>query len=179
MMRWLLLGLAILGGIVAIVVIVGWSLPVRHTATRSITVPAPPSAVFALVSNPSEYPSWRRGVTRVEVLQADDAGQPLRFREHGSDGIILYEVVEREPDRRIVVGIADTTLPFGGRWTHEIAPAPPGATLRITEDGEVYNPVFRFMSRFVFGHTSTIDRFLSDVSARLDTAGGNPASGRR
>jgi hypothetical protein len=32
--------------------------------------------------------------------------------------------------------------------------------VRITEDGEVYNPIFRFMSRFVFGHTHTMDAYL-------------------
>ena len=32
--------------------------------------------------------------------------------------------------------------------------------VRITEDGQVYNPVFRFMSRFVFGHARTMDAYL-------------------
>lgn len=36
-----------------------------------------------------------------------------------------------------------------------------GKTLvRITEDGEVYNPFFRFMSRFVLGQTATLDAYL-------------------
>ena len=46
------------------------------------------------------------------------------------------------------------------RWTYEIAPAPNGTTLTITEDGEVYNPIFRFMSRFVFGHEATMASYL-------------------
>ena len=33
--------------------------------------------------------------------------------------------------------------------------------VRITEDGEVYNPIFRFMSRFAFGQTSTMDTLSS------------------
>jgi hypothetical protein len=32
--------------------------------------------------------------------------------------------------------------------------------VRITENGEVGNPVFRFMARFVFGYTATIDTYL-------------------
>ena len=168
MKRWLLTGLGLVAAAVVIVLVVGWSLPVEHTASRSEMTGATPAEVFALVSQVEEYPRWRSGVTRVEVLASDDAGRPVRFREHGADGAILYEVMEREPDRRMVVRIADTNLPFGGRWTHEITPAADGTTLRITEEGEVYNPVFRFMSRFVFGHTSTIDRYLRDVSARLN-----------
>ena len=37
----------------------------------------------------------------------------------------------------------------------------------ITEDGEVYHPLYRFMSRFVFGHTTTIDRYLTDLGRKL------------
>jgi len=33
-------------------------------------------------------------------------------------------------------------------------------TVRITEDGDVYNLFFRFVSRFVIGHTRTIDAYL-------------------
>jgi hypothetical protein len=57
--------------------------------------------------------------------------------------------------------IADPNLPFGGTWTFEITPAPGGARLRITEDGEIYNPLFRFMARFIFGYEGTINGYLS------------------
>ena len=39
--------------------------------------------------------------------------------------------------------------------------------LQITEDGQVHNPIFRFMSRFVFGYTATIDGFLKDLHAKF------------
>jgi hypothetical protein len=32
--------------------------------------------------------------------------------------------------------------------------------VRITENGEVYNPLFRFVSRYVIGHNRTIDAYL-------------------
>jgi len=38
-----------------------------------------------------------------------------------------------------------------------------GRRLRITEDGEIYNPLFRFVSRYVIGETQTIDPHLVDV----------------
>ena len=44
----------------------------------------------------------------------------------------------------------------------------------ITENGEVYNPLFRFMSRFVFGHTATIDKYLEDLGQVLHGMGGLP-----
>ena len=69
--------------------------------------------------------------------------------------------------RRLVTRIADTGLPFGGQWTYELVPDGEGTRLTITEDGEVYNPLFRFVSRFVMGHTATIERYLDDVEKRF------------
>ena len=45
-----------------------------------------------------------------------------------------------------------------------------GLRERITENGEVYNPLFRFVSRFVMGHTRTIDTYLGDVARHFDSA---------
>jgi hypothetical protein len=91
-----------------------------------------------------------------------------RWLEAGGDGEILFERVEAVPAERLVTRIADPGLPFGGTWTYELADAEladagQGTRLRITEDGEVYNPAFRFISRFVLGHGRTIERYLADL----------------
>jgi hypothetical protein len=67
----------------------------------------------------------------------------------------------------MVTRIADSKLPFGGTWAYEIVPASNSCTLTITEDGEVYNPLFRFVSRFVIGHTATLDGYLKALSTKL------------
>jgi hypothetical protein len=64
------------------------------------------------------------------------------------------------------VRIADKDLPYGGQWTYELEPQGLQTALRITEDGEIYNPVFRFVSRFVMGHTATIDNYLRALASR-------------
>jgi uncharacterized protein YndB with AHSA1/START domain len=166
-MRIVLIVLGVLVGLVLVVVVIGWSLPVAHVATASVQLKAPPDSVFALISQPGDYPSWRTDVTKVDVTTEQGL---TRFREDGSNGSILFEITERIPPRRLVTRIADKSLPFGGRWIYEVAPAGAGSTLQITEEGEVYNPVFRFVSRFVMGHTSTIDGYLAAVQKRLGGA---------
>lgn len=42
-----------------------------------------------------------------------------------------------------------------------------GTTLRITEDGEIYNPVFRFVSRFFMGYDRTAKTYLADAGKKL------------
>jgi uncharacterized protein YndB with AHSA1/START domain len=152
--------------LVLIVVVIGYSLPQSHRASREVTVSAPPERVFALIATPADYPKWRSGVDSVEVLPAEEGKE--RFRELGSDGPLLMRIEERVPNTRFVTVIADSTLPFGGKWTYELTPSGTGTMLRITEDGEVYNPVFRFVSRFVMGHTATMDKYLADVGKAID-----------
>lgn len=164
------IALYVVAGLVALVLIivaVGYALPQSHTASREVTVQASPQAVFALIATPANYPKWRADVDSVETL-APEGGKDM-FRELGDNGPLLMRVEERVPDARLVTVIADKTLPFGGKWTYEIKPSGTGTTLRITEDGEVYNPIFRVMSRFVFGHTATMEKYLADAEKALRT----------
>ena len=61
------------------------------------------------------------------------------------------------PGEKLVTRIVDRDRGYFGSWTYEFSPAVNGTLVRITEHGEVPNVVFRFMSRFVFGHTATIE----------------------
>jgi uncharacterized protein YndB with AHSA1/START domain len=169
-MRYLLIAAAIFGALVLLVVVIGWSLPVKHQATSEVTINASPGALYKLITDVGRYPEWRSSVKRTEQLP-DSAGK-TRFREVGSNGTILYEVESAQPNQRIVTRIADPSLPFRGSWTYELIPRGDSTTLRITENGEVYNPLFRFVSRFVMGHTRTIDTYLRDVTQHFDSASG-------
>jgi hypothetical protein len=91
----------------------------------------------------------------------------VRFREHMTTGPVVMEVAEALPPQRFVTRIADPDQPFGGTWTFEIAPDVAGSRLTITERGEVYNPIFRFLSRFVFGYTGTMESFLKAARTKL------------
>lgn len=162
--------LGVLGISIVVVVGVGYALPVSHQATRAITVSASPDSAFSLIANSSAFPSWRSRVTRVEPVARND--NVASYREIGDDGNILYVVDETVRPTRLRTRIADTTLPFGGTWTFDISTQNDGTELRITEDGEVYNPVFRFMSRFVFGHHGSIETYLRDATAVLGGRGG-------
>lgn len=167
MRRAIFVALAALAVTIGAIVAVGYALPQNHTATRTTSLPSPPRDVFAAISQVDHYPRWRRDVQRVEVL----GESPVRWREHSDGDTITFEVVESRPPERMKVHIADPDLPFGGTWTYELQPDGSGTHLTITEDGEVYNPVFRFMSRFVFGHGATLDRFIEALVAHLASRG--------
>jgi uncharacterized protein YndB with AHSA1/START domain len=160
MLRIVLYLLAALVVLAAVVVSVGYALPRNHVAVVETRVDAPPAQVFARIADPENYPKWRKDVRRIEIL----GSEPLKWREHGGDDPITYEVVERYPPRQLVVRIADPELPFGGTWTYDLRREGSGTHLTITERGEVYNPIFRFMSRFVFSRTATMEAFVVSLN---------------
>lgn len=172
-MSWWRWGLVALGVVVlafAGMYLVGSTLPVAHTATVSAELDAPPHVVWELISDVDRYPAWRPDVEAVVRLEDRD-GLPA-WREEGRMGAMTFRAEAWDPPRRLVARIADEGLPFGGTWTYEISPAGESSRLTITEDGEVYNPLFRFMSRYIFGYDSTMRAFVEAVRAELANPGG-------
>ena len=159
--------LGALAALVAVVAGIGFLLPVRHRVMRQATFPASAGVVFTVITKVEDFPSWRSVVTKVDVISS--APEKPSWRETGSNGAIVFVAEQVSAPTTFVTRIADRSLPFGGTWTYELTPVAGGTTLRITEDGEVYNPIFRFMSRFVFGHTATIDTYLRDLGGKLSS----------
>ena len=159
-------GVAILGALVLIVVGVGSTLPVEHTATQSDTLAAPPSEVWLAVIGIEDYPSWRTGVERAEWLTEGD-GVGRRWREEGPEGPLTFEIEEIRTEERFVARIADEGLPFGGRWIYVFESIDGGTVLTLTEEGEVYSPIYRFVSTYILGHERTMRGYLDDLGAHL------------
>jgi hypothetical protein len=165
-MRWLLIIFVGLLAVIAIVALVGALLPQDHVATAARTFTQPQERVFAAITDVRRYSEWRPGVREVTVLSE----QPLRWREDGSDGKIEFELTEIEPPRRQRVVIASKDLAFGGYWDYVVEANGSGSRLTLTENGAVYNPIFRFMSRFVLGHEKTMNDYLAALDGYLARA---------
>lgn len=164
-MIWIACAVGGLIGLVLLMAIAGSLLPKGHTATRRATYRRPAAEVWAALTDIEKFPAWRSGLSSVERLPEQD-GRPV-WREKGKNGTMTLEQVEASPLRRLVGRIADKNLPFGGTWTYELTETGGATTLAITEDGEVYNPVFRFMARFIFGYASTLERYLRDLGRKF------------
>jgi uncharacterized protein YndB with AHSA1/START domain len=145
---------------------VGAMLPSRHEVSRSVTLRAAPADVYRVLTDRENAPRWRKDLKKVEVLGSD--GGRTRFREHGAHGSVTYEVVEETPGRSFETRIADRDLGYSGSWVYVLVPTDGGTTLTITEKGDVSNVIFRFMSRFVFGHARTIETYLAALSRHMN-----------
>lgn len=162
-MKWLILIIAVLIVIVGLIALIGAILPQNHVATRSARYRRPPQEIWSAITDVADFPSWRPGVKSIERLPDRDGH--ARWIENGPHDSIPFEAIEFSPPdasgkARLVGKIAGLELPYGGTWTYEVTQMSEGTELRITERGEVYNPIFRFISRFIIGHTKTIDEYL-------------------
>jgi ribosome-associated toxin RatA of RatAB toxin-antitoxin module len=160
--KWIAWIVAIPVGLAAIVYGVGALLPRGHAAAAQALIPAAPAEVAALVRDVEAQPRWRSAVDAIEVLERRPRGGLLYVERSGSDAI-RFDFAEEVRDTRFRSVVADPALPFGGAWTIALAPHGAGTRVSIEERGEVRDPLYRFFSRFVFGHEATMRTYLADL----------------
>lgn len=165
-MKIALVVVLVLLSIVVIGYVVGMTLPANHVARTRTAFKATPEQLWAAISDVKEFPKWRPDVKSLEMLPS--ANGKVAWREDGSNGKISYEQEEAVRPSHLRVRLTDDSLPFGGSWTYDIVPTATGSDLTITEDGVVRNPIFRFMSRFVFGHYSTQESYLEALGKKFN-----------
>ena len=134
MIRYVVMIVGLLVAVVALVLIIGSVLPEKHTVTREARYRATPEQLFTLIRNVTDYPSWQKAVSKVEMLPDVD-GKP-RMRETNSGQAITYELSNIVPNQGMVSRIADAKLPFGGSWTYEIAPRRYARSDNVANHGE-------------------------------------------
>ena len=168
MLEWLLIILGIVIGLILLITLIGALLPKSHTAARTARFDQKPENVWQTITDHANEPSWRGDIRKKERL-ADRNGHPVWRETRGRGDVMTFETMVFEPPRTMVGRIADDNLPFGGTWTYEIKPVDGGnaCTLTITEDGEIYHPIFRFVARFLMGYRATMTGYLTALSKKF------------
>lgn len=164
-MKVLLVVAAVLVISIVAIVVIGAMLPKHHTATRTAILKATPEQIFALISGPQD---WRSDLKSYSFFDQDGRHMARETDKHGQT--ITYEIAQSQPPTMLKRTITDKNLPFGGSWTWSIQPQSGGCSVTITEDGEVYNPVFRFVSKFIMGQTRTMEDYLAMLSNALQSS---------
>ncbi len=153
--------------IVSIVYAVGSVLPVAHVAVVRGELPATRERVWQTITDWPQYTQWRTDVAAVAVRSSQ--GDSATWVEVDAWGESLtVATVEVDAPRRLVTRIVQEDTPFGGTWTFELDDDGPGTYIRIVEEGEVYDPVFRFVAAVFIGHTATLEAYLSDLRHHLE-----------
>jgi len=151
---------------------IGTSLPIEHHAACSATYDKPIPFLFAAVENDDTSVYWRPDISRAELVSG--RGGTSVWRETDIHGrAITYRTVAYDEGNRLVRTIDFVPgMPFSGTWaytfsneTGKLANPPVNASrLTIIEDGEIYNPFFRFSAHYVFGYTQSMRTYLVDLA---------------
>jgi hypothetical protein len=155
-----------LAAMVGVVAALGARLPVSHTATRAAVIGAPADVVFTTITDFANAPTWRSDVKSMKEGVDASSGRK-RVTEESSNGVMTMEVEESVPNTRLVTRIVGDDLPWGGAWVYALEPQGTTTRVTITEHGEVYNPVFRFISNYIMGHTATLDTYLTNLGRKF------------
>jgi uncharacterized protein YndB with AHSA1/START domain len=165
-LRWMLVGVGVLLGLLLIVTLIGAALPENHVATRTLTLPQAPEAVWQVITDYGQQPQWFSEISKAERLP-DRNGHAVWRETLSGEMELTMEVIEERPAQRLVRKIVNDDLPFGGQWEYDLKPLARGCQLTVTERGIVRNPFFRFVSRFVIGQHATIETYLRALAQKL------------
>jgi hypothetical protein len=163
-MKWIFISLGILIALVAIIYLIGSLMNVKHVATierefKKVDV----AAILAAITNYKEYASWRSGIKELTV---DSLNHWTEKNSHGDKVSYRLEVIDEKG--KLITRILNKDLDYGGFWEFTITPVDDGCSMKIVENGEVYNPLFRFMAKYIFGHETTLKNYMNDLEAKLN-----------
>ena len=167
--KLLKISLFLIAGMVLLLLIltgIGATLPETHQASRTLHLSQSPEAVWEVITNRPEEPSWRNDVTSMERLPDRNGNQVWREVYRSGDSVVL-ETIESQPPGRLVRRIADDEGPFSGTWTYTVRGTDGGSTVNIEENGRVPNPFFRFVSKYVIGHELFLDTYLKALARKF------------
>lgn len=164
-MKWIIIIVVLLVLIVGIVYLMGSLMPVKHQSFVESQVPTKPEKLWKILTTQNEYKNWRKGIKELIVI---DDNHWSELNAHGD--MINYRSDWVELNKKLLTVITNDNLPYGGHWEFQIQSINEGCHLRITENGEVYNPIFRFMSKYVFGHEATLKAYMTDLQAKVKSS---------
>jgi uncharacterized protein YndB with AHSA1/START domain len=172
-MRWILWSITLFMLLLGAIIIAGGLVAREHQITRTVALAAPPGAVFAAIADLEAMPAWRPEVSRVERVSDPDGLLPT-YRALGVRGTVTWTVVEVRPPTRLTLRIEGAGPGFSGTWSFDVAAASSGdaagTQLTITERGDIDNPLFRFLSRFVVGYGKGLDTYVAALVRHLGRA---------
>jgi uncharacterized protein YndB with AHSA1/START domain len=161
-MRWILMVVAVLVGLVVLAALIGMTRPKGHVAQTRAKYSQPPEQLWATLTDFEHWSEWNPTAKSVEPLP--DQGGRRRMNVTGDWGTVPMEIAVWEPPHRLETWMDAGT--FKGSWSYELKGTPDGGTeLLVTEKGEVDNPLFRAMMMFMDMH-STMMSFHKGLAAR-------------
>jgi hypothetical protein len=165
MKKWLIRVVGLIVVVILIIGVIGLLTPAEHNVSRTLQTRQSPQAIWDAINDHEHEPQWRTDILKVESL-GERNGKPV-WKENYKDGNTLeLATTESKAPTRMVREIAEEG-PFSGRWEIDIQPVDGGSTVKLTEIGRIPNPFFRFVSKYIMGQTTQMERYLTNLARKF------------
>lgn len=144
----------------------GSCLPVNHSSSVTGIVNAPPVKVYAIITDVAAGPTWRPEIKSVQLLPTE-AGHDHWTEDMGHGQTMTFLATTSSPTHREVL-LDVPGAAYGGTWIYDLAPGPTPTqtTLKITENGFINPPLYRFIMHHLIGMTHNLDTYMKHIQAR-------------
>lgn len=149
---------------IAALFLAGLLLGSEQTMVGQALLDRSPETIWRILMDLDGMPLWRSDLSSLERLP-DLAGHPA-WREIGRNGSRVIQLSAAEPPTRLVLRTTVAGLPSFPARTFELAAAPGGTLLTLTERTLVRNPLRRLLNR-LHPPRGRIARLLRDLDQRL------------
>jgi hypothetical protein len=174
-MFWLILIGSILGGLIGLVIlimIIGRFLPEKYHVQVELSIPHPPEAVWAAMSDYRKHPVTGSMMKRIEDLPPRN-GLPVWLEDIGSSRITVSTVVS-EPPGHVVREFADSVVPMSARSEVHIDRIETGSHVRATHEtwiraGTWHVPFFRFIMTVTGSARGAVMKYWKKIARDLST----------
>lgn len=157
-LKWLLKAFLGFLGLILLIYIIGYFQPEKHVVSVTQEVNLPLEKTWNLITEFEKFPKWRPDLKSVRAISS---ASWIEVNEQGEQ--VKYEQIKKLEQERLVTQIASKGLPYSGKWIFTLEEKGNTTQLTIEEHGEVYNPIFRFISKFIIGHSSSINEYFEDL----------------
>ena len=113
-----------LGTVMSIMVVFfvdGLVAPKEYTGSKTAQISAPPSRVWAVLTDIDSLPKNRPEIARVEVLEKDGPRAKKWIEHTDMDGFIVFERVEEIQNKKLVLKMVESSFGMTGTWTYELS----------------------------------------------------------
>lgn len=168
-LRWV----GVLAGIYLLLLVVvagvGATLPREITVSRSTRIRTAPEAVWAILTDYANTPSWNPAITMIELPNSPDAEGRVRGRARlaGSSHPLLVEVLEARAPKLLVLRMTEPGIEGAlATMSYEVSPDESGSTVRLSLSNDISNPILRLFARLSSNRQATLLQTLRGLRAR-------------
>jgi len=172
-MLWLAGLSAIFLLITGIVAILGLTIDPQYENQYSITVPINRAKLWQVLTAPEKKALWDGQIERTEQLspsgETNSSDQPARWKDiYANQTEINYSIKADETSLSIVRKVDDPNLPIHFSWAISLQDANSNTRVRILEQGQVGNPIVRYLVSNWVGDDIFAKRFIEQLERLSD-----------